>query len=535
MKRNVLLGMALIALLAVFGISCDNDSNEIGADIVGGENFEFGEKEFGSVNAYNLRTGAVETSNTAVQQLGIYNDPVFGKTTAHMILQPVLSVQPTTIDYDRAPVVDSVVLLMPYFSHITTASGDLVTKHEYELDSVYNPDSKIDLKVYESSYYLRTLDPETGETQKYYSDQLPAFEAARVGSPLNNAAEVGENTAFGFSKKGTIETNDEGTKTQIAPRARIHLDKDFFTNKLFAPSAEANLLNNNVFSNYFRGLHFTVSQSAGEAGVMALLNASASSIVVYYHQNTSDTDTTPVTKTLTLKLSGNRVNFLQHERTPLYSNFLAGTSDPVNGDEKLYVKGGEGSLAVIELFKNPGELEELRSHFGQWLLNDASLTFYVDDITMGQGDPKADEPNRVYLYDLNNKKVLIDYTTDQTSSSTSVKFDKYVHGGIIVKKDGRGAYYKVRLTNHIRNLIANDTVTNVRLGLVVTEDINTTSNKGLKTTQPIGQSGTFAPFNVKEIPTMSIVNPFGTVLWGSSPAVPDDKRLKLTLYYTKPN
>jgi hypothetical protein len=34
---------------------------------------------------------------------------------------------------------------------------------------------------------------------------------------------------------------------------------------------------------------------------------------------------------------------------------------------------------------------------------------------------------------------------------------------------------------------------------------------------------------------MSVMSPLGTILYGSSPSVPDDKRLKLEIYYTKPN
>ena len=49
--------------------------------------------------------------------------------------------------------------------------------------------------------------------------------------------------------------------------------------------------------------------------------------------------------------------------------------------------------------------------------------------------------------------------------------------------------------------------TNVRLGLVVTEDINNVSNKKIKNPALGG--------TLKVIPTMSIVHPLGTVLYGS--------------------
>jgi len=139
------------------------------------------------------------------------------------------------------------------------------------------------------------------------------------------------------------------------------------------------------------------------------------------------------------------------------------------------------------------------------------------------------EPNRVYLYDLNNKRPLFDYYLDATKSLKS-KFDKRVHSGIIDTQkvtDGRGLRYKIRITDHVRNLILHDS-TNVRLGLVVTESINTVSNVYLK--NPITTLTTY----LDRVPTASVMNPLGTVLFGSATPIVAD-RPKLKIYYTKPD
>ena len=75
--------------------------------------------------------------------------------------------------------------------------------------------------------------------------------------------------------------------------------------------------------------------------------------------------------------------------------------------------------------------------------------------------------------------------------------------------------------------------TNVALGLVVTESINTNSNAGFKV--PFTYTFYNSPKISKFLPVMSVVNPLGTVLWGSNPSVPVAKRMKLQIYYTKPN
>jgi hypothetical protein len=178
----------------------------------------------------------------------------------------------------------------------------------------------------------------------------------------------------------------------------------------------------------------------------------------------------------------------------------------------------------LDLLRNPVDGKKV-------LVNEANLTFYVDKTKMSG----AAEPNRIYLYDLNSHLPIIDYYFDNSVASNA-KFNKSIHGGILEKEtvsttvDKRGIKYKIRLTNHVRNLISKDS-TNVRLGLVVTESIANTTNSQLKNAIT-GDN----PFS--KIPTASVINPLGTVLFGNNiPTVDPNyaKRLKLEIYYTKPN
>ncbi len=540
MKLSSLITSFLFLLFTGLFVACDNDSNEIGANLVGDDNFEFGDPDDFPILAYNQAIGPVETSGLPVQQLGIYNNPVFGKTSAHIVVQALLSVQPTTIDYTRVPVIDKVVLNIPYFSTQTYADPDANIANTYELDSVYNRESKINLQVYESLFYQRIVDPQTGQAQKYYSDQTSLFEAAMGSTLLNDSGLTSQNTEFVFSQSGGFSEDEEGTKTKVGPSLDVLLNKDFFTNKIMAEAASGNLINNNVFTNYFRGLHLKVAQSGADPGALALLDISKGTIKIYYHQYVSDPTPevpTPATenKIITLALSGRSVNLLEHEATTNYASALTG-ANPATGDERLYLKGGQGSMAVVELFKSKAELDALREAVrNKWLINDASLSFYIDTEVMGAGSTLAQEPNRVYLYDLNNKTFLIDYATDQSTAFASSKYNKRLHGGIIERVGDRGNRYKIRITNHLRRLMTSDTITNVKLGLVVTENINVTSNKSLKTPIVLPQLDTFALFLLKDTPQMNIANPFGTVLWGSTDGVSADKRAKLTIYFTKPN
>ena len=538
MYKITLLKSLLFSTIISLVISCDNDSNELGSDIIGSDNFETGTPETYPVDASSFATGPVETLDLSVNALGIYNNPVFGITKANLAVQ--LQMEPTKLNptFDTAlnPVVESVILTIPYFS--IKGDTDSEGETEYTLDSIYGPSNgRIKLHVYESKYYIRDLDPSspTQGVQKYYSNQNTEFDAVK-GQQLNDSEDLSQNEEFVFSpnelvEPGTVTTEDpEPDPIRSAPGMKLYLNKDFFVNKILnAPSGK--LLNNNVFKEYIRGLYFQVENSGGFEGNLAMLNIKGGKITIKYKQDkTTSTTVNGVTTTVTtredksynLLLNGKSVGFFENQSTL------------VQNPDKLYLRGGEGSMAIIDLFgpdnDNNGvadKLEELRAN--KWLVNDASLTFNIDNGAMGL---TSEEPKRIYLYDLKNKRPLIDYYADQNSPSSKPKYSKSVFGGIIkevetgIGSTKRGTSYKIRITNHIRGLINNPDSTNVRLGLVVTESINEVTNKKVKTTIPT--------YNISELPSASIINPLGTILFGSGPDVPFEKRLQLKIYFTKP-
>jgi len=532
MNTNFYLKQILLALTVVFFSSCDTNFNEIGSNIVGAENFGL-EKQFFDVLAFNQNQGAIQTNNLAINSLGIYANPAFGTTSANFVTQLELASINPTIDPALNPQIESVILSIPYFSKNTGLKADGVSS-SYTLDSIHGPaDAKIKLSVFESRYYLRDLDQASQGLQSYYSNQNADFES-NLGTLLNTDANVSQNSEFVFSNEEIVTTTTatDGTVTtaRAVPAMRLNLNVPFFQNKIFGSSASGQLATNNSFKNYFRGLFFKAESSGSNPTNQALINFKGGTITINYKENLSLTDATVanrVSKTIVLNLTGNSVNLFQNDYLPSYTNAIS-TPNTVQGDDKLFLKGGEGSMAIINLFGPDtngngvaDQLEELRAN--KRLINDASLTFYIDQSAMSNTLTK--EPNRIYLYDLNNKKALLDYSFDVTTG-TNPKLSKYVFGGILENQTGgRGLRYKIKLTNHIRNLIKSDTVTNVRLGLVVSESIGIITNQKLKTPVFSGL--------VKETPTTSVLNPLGTILFGSSPAVAEDKRLKFEIYYTK--
>ena len=537
-----------IFVLAVFLTSCNNDFTTIGSEVIGDNHFDMLLNDESTIVAYNEITNGVQSNGLPVNPLGIYNNPNFGQTKAHFVSQVLLDRVNPPFENLGSITVDSVKLYIPYFSRII--SVDAEGARTFELDSLYGGESKINLEIYENGYFLRNFDPnsENFGVQKYFTDDFSIIDNAKIGTPLNDDENTAQNSNFYFSNKEIIETkidesDDEAepTITRVAPGISMKLKKEFFADKLFNPNTTSQLLNNNNFVNHFRGLFFKVNPVAGENGSLKMLDFGDGDITVFYKETTMvDDDNDPETpsierivdRTMVLSLGGNRASLIEHTNSAAYDQALQNPNTD-EGDPLLWIKGNQGSLAVIKLFgrndddTNNGITEELELiKENNWQINEANLTFVINRTELLE----SEEPVRVFLYDIPNQRALVDYTFDQSVNAGKPKLNKFIHGGIIereITSGGRGVRYKIRITNHIRNIVRNDS-TNVRLGLVVTEDIAAANILAASFKNP-------SQNNVSSVPAAAVMNPLGTILYGTNPSVEDENRLKLNIFYTKPN
>ncbi len=560
--KKIFIKVSLAITIAFVLTSCDKDFNSLGSDLLDDSHFDLERYEVQNLIAYSKATGPVQTNNLPVNSLGVYSNPFFGTTKASFVTQLELADTDPVIGQNvEIKSTDSVYLYVPYFSTKEVVNNNNV----YELDSIYgNINSSINLKIYENGYFLRNINPSPNPNdqdsylQKYYNDDKQLIENNIASGQLNNATSLSENEQFKFDNTELViyktdgngnyvnsngevisNPNDRIVKKKIAPGMWLNLDKNFFKTKVLdAPSI--NLLNNTIFKEYFKGLYFKAEANPGQDGVMAMLDFSAATITIQFHSDVTSelSNGTSVTvnskKEVVLKLKGNTINFFENQNSADYNNGLSASNSTL-GDDRLYLKGGQGSVAYIDLFGEvnpetnvPYELEDLQSR--GWLVNEANLTFYIDkDKMTGAG---MTEPQRIYLFDATNNKVLADYNLDGSVVS-DVKRNKFTFSGIIkLDENDKGVYYKIRITEHINRLLNSDNEDlrkNIRLGLSVTEDINVSSNAFLKTPFNIGSE------SVKFLPFSSVMSPLGTVLYGMGSSVPQDKKLKLEIYFTKPN
>ena len=405
----------------------------------------------------------------------------------------------------------------------------------YDIDSLIgNREASFKVKVQELDYFLSTYDPSNNfETfLKYYSnDQVIENFTGKVlydGEVEINTEEIV------IYKEDDPDTDDVDESTQVkerlTPRLRIPIDKDYMQSKIIDMEGNIDLSNQDNFNLYFKGL-FLSAYDFSDPLLLILNYADASINIVYeydrYNRNDTTDDTSDDTidreeKTFKLNLTGNQINILKQDPlSPEISKALNSNSEDL---KRVYLKGGEGIMMEIDLFDDgTGNdiLGEIKSN--GWLINEANLTMYIDKeaVDMSGG---IIEPSRLFLYDIESKAPVIDYFIDQ-SQGQKPKDQKAVHSGLIeIDEDRKGIKYKIRISEHVKNIIRNDSL-NKKLALVVTSDITNAVNTELKNNDEL-----------EYIPISSVINPLGTILYGPNPEPTNhDKRFRLELFYTEIN
>ena len=405
----------------------------------------------------------------------------------------------------------------------------------YDIDSLIgNKDANFKIKVQELDYFLSTYDPSNNfETfLKYYSDDN-VIENFKGKILYDGEIEINTEEVVIY-KEDDPDTDDVDESTQVqerlTPRMRIPIDKDYMQTKIIDKEGNIDLANQDNFSLYFKGL-FLSAYDFTDPLLLILDYSNASINIVYeydkYNRNDTPDDTSDDTvdreqKIFKLDLAGNQINLIKQDPySPEISTALANSSDDL---KRVYLKGGEGIMMEIDLFDDGSTndiLAEIKSK--GWLINEANLTMYVDQEAI-ENSGGIIEPSRIFLYDIESKSPVVDYFIDQ-SQGQKQKDQKVVHGGLIeIDEDRNGIKYKIRISEHVKNIIRNDSL-NKKLGLVVTSDISNAINTDLKNNDEL-----------EYIPISSVINPMGTILYGPNPEpINYDKRFRLELFYTEIN
>lgn len=546
-----------------FFLACDKDFTILESDVLGKDNANFNtDSEFLQITAYNKKLSSLQINRLSSNLLGVFNDPAFGVTTASFVAQ--LTPSSTSPDFGDNTVIDSVVLRIPY--HYRTITDSTYTIN----DSLYG-NSPIKLSIYKNNYFLRDFDPNSTleQAQNYYSkadgsvnltDNFASNGTTLINFDDHKSDLIYSNASFTPSDKRiklyTFDAAGAVSATNyLTPGLRAKLDTNFWKQTIIDKEGDAVLSNVNNFTNYFRGLYFKAEAIGGDGNMILLNIPSTSANITIYYSKDSTVATERVQSTYVLNFTGNILNTFINNFNTNYKTALQNINTTA-GDQKLYLKGAEGSMAVVDLFSGVKDYTNANNvtttvsaldYFlktyrrtdangnyvkdaltGDYLLkrliNDVQLTVFEDESIATGGNVDYHKYDRIYAYDIENNTSIVDYLVDPTGNTATPYFSKYSHLGLRTTDEVTGlSKYKIRLTEHLNNILIKDS-TNTKIGLVLSTNVNGTSNAKILN----GTDG------VTGVPAGSVITSKGTMLHGSNSNVSENKKLKLEVYYTAP-
>ena len=422
----------------------------------------------------------------------------------------------------------------------TDSSSYNVEQQVYEIDSVFgNRTAEFDLKVYELTYYLSTLDPANNfESSKAYFSDDDFYEQGFYGKTLHD-----DSVNLNFDEIPVFYTEDdpateEDELTQVnfyeTPRLRVPLDVNFFQRTFINLEGSEKFVNQANFNNFFKGLIVRAENFTDDLYMM--LDISNSRIVLEYDYNSYNingtyndvSDDTIETKKASsvIPLGGVTINIYDHENFDPKILAEVNTSAKNLPSEKIYLNGSK-FISKLKLFSNDNSVsDELKSFMSKdVLINEANIVLHLDE-EMSKSNSKT-LPERLYIYSYDNGSPIEDYNKDFSIdyTTTSLNMNKFTFGGLLqYDSNDNPTSYKFNITNHVSNIVRNDSL-NIDLGLTTMsniDDVFTLKNGYLP--------------NMKKIllPSSSLSFPFPVSLFGSSPDQSNiSKRLKLEILYTE--
>lgn len=529
--------LLFIGATAFTSFSCEDEISDVGSGLI--DSGSYADVMYVDLIAYNTNNDSIRSDEQVLQNaiLGVYEEPVFGRTKAKFYSQARLG---GSTDFGENAEMDSVILTIPIY-YDEDFDADTVVVHEepedssdpdtiaikrtYTLDSIYgNTALPMTLQVREVSEYLYSQDT------TYYSNpnlancsSCPNINDISVFPTVLGNATV-TNKVVTYQKKAR---NDETAAP--APVIRIKLDKDYFKQKFIDNQESSDLDDQAAFiRNFFRGLELSIIENQG---FLFNFNSNGISLIMFYKydnptEDNGEDDYEPrKSRTLPLNFTsfwngtpGYNVQVSQFEHQNRSSQFMNSYTSPdvVNGASRLYLAGLDGTKTIIKL--NQDQLEQVRNNVlnNNWAIVGAELNFYVDD-SYGLKKPP-------FLFAWNN--YVEDEKTQNKNFSDVTAFYNYYPA--VVQFNPMYDYaedpkmYTIRITDYIKSIVEQDEIY---------EDGKIVVSLGNFMMSPAGgYTGILSSTN--PFYNNRAFNPYRVVLHGNATEQPE-KKLRLKLFYTK--
>jgi hypothetical protein len=335
-----------------------------------------------TIVTYSEKVDSIETDETAVNLLGSYVDPDFGKVDCGIVTQLRLSSNDPQLkdSSDAVMVVDSVVLSLRYTSINYYANLQPMTFEVYKISNTLARDD-----------------------QEYYAFDSPTITGT-------NLIETGTATIM-----PDIVTKPIVGDVAFPAHLRLKLDPAFGA-ELITASENGDLADDNAFTSYLKGLYIKVDGSALTPGMGTILyfvmENSVSNLTLYFH-NAADN----VLKEYAFEFnsSGARYNDIKFDRTG--TDVEAALNDPSKGKEAFYVQGS----AVRGVIEIPHIMDFNYDSLGNWdpkIINKAVLILPVQDFG---GD--VFHPSKALIIAKIIDDKFSELTVDFSSGNAAISYD----------------------------------------------------------------------------------------------------------------
>lgn len=462
-RKAILFGVIISCLS--FIISCEEDFADIGSNVISNTKFDTDFVEY-EITLENSPLERVKSDNITTQLgqylLGVYNNPEYEKLEASIVSQVGVLTGLKVVDRDYGldttvvTVIDTAFIKLPYQVTLDESSNT------YNIDSVFGDTSKaFTLNIYRSNTFINQFNPlDPSKSNSYNSDA--SFE--KTGNPLNatlnyqfipnknDTSIVIKRRRFddNIEKRDTISFPASAASPVLVPFARIPLDEDEIKTLFLDKFESSEFASQQAFNDYLRGL---ILEATGNEGSLVSFNFDNTNTVlrpsleIYYSNSVIETSTnvvdTVIHKNHSFPLTGFRVNTYKMDNR----NY------PVNNEVK--VQGAAGSEGKVKLLSQ-NDINNLKSK--NWLINDASITFYIN-----QSADTSNVPSRLYLYkyfDLGSSIVTSQIKDALTEASL---------GGIsgFLQRDasGKKESYTFNITDYISDIVNGEITSNPELRL----------------------------------------------------------------------
>ncbi|WP_299119908.1 DUF4270 family protein [uncultured Tenacibaculum sp.] len=463
-RKIGVLGISLLCLAAI--TSCEKDFNDIGSGVVNNTKFETGEVlldveiitpttdptlNLESVRADNIAIGRLEE-----YWLGVYKNNNYKSIASSFISQLGFLSNPKTADVkaavnngeiDSIYRLDKVILKLPYTA--TSIGKESDGKPKFRLDSVLgNSTIATTLKIYRNNTFLNTLNPSNPAVQNSFESNYPYIESELLNegssfdfkpSPVDTMLVLTRNISNGNTYKDTIKLANK------APFLAIPLNmtrmKEIFWDKF----KDSEFSNSDAFNNYFRGLIVKAEGADGSMVPLNLLGNNASATLDFHYTITTFEKKDGQTNLVLKDTLPNTYSFpLTGIRNSIYNMSPVVTPAPANN---FIVQGTAGTMAKVKIL-DQAKLDELRAN--NWLVNDASLTFYINQ---NINTDKNIIPQRLFIY---QNKDNGNGGTTPTQITDAYKLSS-LFGGNLELTDDKPNKYNFRITDYISDLLSNTT------------------------------------------------------------------------------